>query len=311
MLSLERLKALRAVYEHGSIRAAARSLHVTPSALSQQIAKLQQEVGSALTASQGRGVRLTPAGLLLAERAEAILQLVARAESDLRVLDTEVLGVVRVGSFTSASRVIVPRAINELHKNHPQLEIRFQANEAEELIEAVHSGALDLALVDSYDGSPISIPAGVDVQALHRDVVDVALPRNHPLATHRRIALEQLGDVPWVAWRPGLTFADWLVQTMRRRGIEPNIQYEVPEFATQLAFVAAGLGAAVVPRLANVWVPASVALVEVEPVLGREILAIERRDGDRPAVRAVIDALQRSFETESQSAASGQLAGNT
>jgi DNA-binding transcriptional LysR family regulator len=303
VLNLDRLASLVAVRDHGSIRAAAQVLHLTPSALSQQLARLQQEIGSAVTAPHGRGIRLTPMGLLLAERATAILDLAARAESELASFDTAVAGIVRVGSFTSASRVIVPRAVRELKKAHPELEIRFHANDSEVLLDAVHQGILDLALVDSWDGSPLPVPAGVSAEVLYRDVADIALPNDHPLARRRKVSLEQLGDVAWVAWRPGETFTDWLIQTLRRRGIEPNIQYDVPEFATQLEFVAAGLGAAIVPRLASVWVSPAVSLVEVEPALGREILAVLRRDGDRPAVRAVVSALRDSFAAESERSA--------
>lgn len=299
MLNLERLQALAAVYEHGSIRAAAETLHVTPSALSQQIAKLQQETGSALTAPLGRGLRLTPVGLLLAERARAILDLAARAEADLAALDTDVIGVVRVGSFTSASRVIVPRALTDLKRDHPQLDVRFMTDESDGLMAAVHDGGLDLALVDSWDGVPLRIPAGVDAECLYRDVVDVALPNDHPLASRQKVSLGELWDIAWVVWRPGQTFTDWLVQAMRRFGVEPKIQYDVADFATQLEFVAAGLGAAVVPRLASVWVSDAVTMVEVEPDLGREILAISRRDSDRPALRAVVQALQQSFDAQS------------
>jgi DNA-binding transcriptional LysR family regulator len=299
VLNLDRLQAVVALHDHGSIRAAAQILHLTPSALSQQIARLQQEIGSPLTAPQGRGVRLTPVGLLLAERAKAILDLAARAEADVASLDTEVVGIVRIGSFTSASRVVVPRAIGDLRARYPDLEIRFHADESEALVDAVQQGVLDLALVDSWDGFPLLFPAGVHAQALYRDVADIALPNDHPLAHRASVSLEELADVAWVAWRPGETFTGWLIRTLRRHGVEPNIQYVVPEFATQLEFVAAGLGAAVVPRLAGVWVSDSVTLVEVDPSLGREILAISRRDSRRPALRAVVDALQRSFDTES------------
>src|SRR6478735_9121537 len=102
MLSVDRLRALCAVAEHGSIGAAARALHVTPSGVSQQLGKFEREVG----------------GRLLARRGQEVISLLAQAESEVVSLDRDVVGELRIGSFSSAGRVVVPTAVATLRSRH-------------------------------------------------------------------------------------------------------------------------------------------------------------------------------------------------
>ncbi|ABG99832.1 transcriptional regulator, LysR family protein (plasmid) [Rhodococcus jostii RHA1] len=295
MLSVERIRALCAVAEQGSVAAAARSLYVTPSGVSQQLAKLEKEVGVALLVQVGRGVQLTQAGRLLAQRGQDIISLLAQAESEVASLDSDVAGELRIGSFSSASRVVVPRAIARMRQLHPGLEVSFVAGDTDDLLPAVVGRELDLAVVDSWVTMPLHLPEDVICTPIHQDVADVALPADHRLAAAEQIELDEVADMPWTTWRKGESFHTWLVQTLRMRGVEPEIRYEVPEFAAQLEFVAHGLAAALIPRLARIWVPDDVAIVAVHPVLRREIFAVRRKDNDRPTVRAGIDALSEVF----------------
>ncbi|MFE7117369.1 LysR family transcriptional regulator, partial [Streptomyces sp. NPDC057654] len=111
MFSVDRLRALAAVAAHGSIARAAESLHITPSGLSQQLAKLEREAGHALLEPQGRSVRITHAGRVLAAHAERVLGQLAAAEADLHDLNDEVLGPLRIGGVGSAVRTLLPRTL--------------------------------------------------------------------------------------------------------------------------------------------------------------------------------------------------------
>lgn len=102
--------------------------------------------------------------------------------------------------------------------------------------------------------------------------------------------------MPWATWHRDCAHHTWMIQTLREHGVEPDIRFEVPDFGAQLEFVARGLAAALVPRLARIWAPDGVALVPVRPTLHRQIYAVHRRDNARPNVRAGIAALQRAFE---------------
>ena len=122
---------------------------------------------------------------------------------------------------------------------------------------------------------------------------NVALPALHPRAHQASIALDDLAFEPWIAWLAGSICHDWLAHTLRRRGHEPRVAHTASEYATQLALVAAGLGAAVIPRLGRGVVPPGVAIVACEPALHRQVYAVWRRDASRKAaIQAAVDAFQ-------------------
>ncbi|MGE2735875.1 LysR family transcriptional regulator [Mycolicibacterium vaccae] len=297
MLGLDRLRALCAVADHGSIAAAARALHVTSSGVSQQLAKLEREVGVPLLIHAGRGVQLTPAGRLLATRGHEVMSLLVRAEAEVASLDDEVSGELRISAIVSAGRVVIPEVVAQLRALHPNLVVHFATDDTDDMLPALLRREVDLAVVDSWMTMPLVLPEEVQRTHIHREPADVALPADHPLAGADAVDLAAVADLPWSTWRRNESFHNWLVQTLHSRGVAPRFQYEVPEFAAQLEFVARGLAAALVPRLARVWVPDGVAVVPVHPVLERDIFAVRRRDNDRPSVRAGVDALARVFGT--------------
>src|SRR5947208_15872975 len=121
MLNLERLRTLDALARHGSVSAAAEALHVTTSAVSQQLGKLEREAGQQLLAKNGRGVRLTDAGRLLSEHAARILSQVELAQSDLEAHRGEAVGSLAIGAFPTAVRGLFPQALARLCGEHPQV----------------------------------------------------------------------------------------------------------------------------------------------------------------------------------------------
>ncbi|MCZ4522271.1 LysR family transcriptional regulator [Rhodococcus sp. 1R11] len=296
MLNVERVRALCSVAEHGSVAEAARQLHVTASGVSQQLAKLEREVGVELLTQAGRGVQLTEAGRVLAQRGQQILALIATSEAEIASLGVDVAGELRIGSFSSATRSVIPRALAVLRERHSRLEVSFVAGDAEDLLRDIERRHLDVALVDSWVTLPLRLPEGTRHTLVHEDVADVALPADHPESGSETVDLTNLADMPWTTWRKGESFHLWLVQTLRTRGVEPLIRYEVPEFAAQLEFVASGLAASLLPRLARVHVPENVAIRAVDPPLRREIYALWRADNSRPSIEAAVQALREVFE---------------
>lgn len=294
-MNVERLRALCGVADHGSVAAAADELGVTPSGVSQQLGKLEREMGAVLLERDGRGVRLTDAGALLARRGHEILSLMARAESEVASMRGEVVGGLRLGAFVSASRVALPDAITRLRTEHPNLQLTLAEGEAEALIPKVMRRAMDLAVVDSWSTLPLQIPSDAVFTTLHRDVADVALPADHPLAQRESVPLAELGGLSWAAWSDGTGFHQWLVQTLRANGVDPRVDYQVAEFATHLEFVDRGLAAALIPRLARIETPPGVRIVRTTPTLHRDVMALWRADNDRPTVRAGVSALRAVF----------------
>ena len=295
MLDLDRLRALSAVATYGSVSAAADVLHVTTSAVSQQVAKLERETGQKLLERNGRGVRLTDAAALLATHAERILAMVEEAESDLEAQRGEVVGELALSAFPTAARGLVPGGAarpeppapapeggparaGAAHGRPPGRPWRDRPGRRPGLVQRAAG----------HPGRPVKA-------SLVDDIADVALPAGHPLAARPVIDLGELHGDSWIAQSPGAICRDWLVHTLRSAGLEPRIAHTADEYATQLALVATGLGIAVVPRLGRCDVPEGVRIVPVRPALTRHVYAIWRAEAARrPAIRATVAALRAS-----------------
>lgn len=296
MFDLARLRVLHAVAGHGSLAAAAQALHLTPSAVSQQMAKLEREAGCALAERQGRGLRLTDEGRVLAAHADRILAAVAAASADLDERRGRVLGDVTIGAFPTAARGLAPAVLTMCATRYPDLRIRLQEVEPYQSLGRVASGDLDLAIAQDWANLPVAVPERLASTDIGLDNADIAMPADHPLASRDSVRLLDLAREPWIASTVGTICYDWLTSTFRRAGHEPVIAHQAAEFPTQLALVAAGLGVAVVPRLAADSVPDGVRLVPVRPALLRRVFAVWRAEaGRRPAIRAVVDALKATF----------------
>ncbi|MDW6058309.1 LysR family transcriptional regulator [Streptomyces sp. FXJ1.4098] len=294
MLNLERLRTLYAVSRHGSVSGAAEGLHVTTSAVSQQLAKLERETGQQLLAKNGRGVRLTDAGRLLADHAARILSQVELAQADLEAQRGQAVGELMMGAFPTAVRGIFPDVLSRLRIAHPKLRARLQEMEPDESVPAVVRGDIDLAVVLDWYNKPLPMPDGLVKAPLLDDPVDLAMPADHPLADREAVDPEEFADDEWISWPQGGFCFDWLMITLRGKGLEPRICHTAREHHTQLALIAAGLGVAVVPRLGRGVVPEGVRVVPVrQHTMRRHVYAIWRADADRrPSIRAAVDVLR-------------------
>ncbi|GHE68108.1 LysR family transcriptional regulator [Streptomyces capitiformicae] len=293
MLNLERLRTLDALARHGSVSGAAEGLHVTTSAVSQQMTKLEREVGQQLLAKNGRGVRLTDAGRLLADHAARILSQVELAQADLEAQRGQVVGDLRLAAFPTAVRGLLPAVFRALRDDHPALRVRSRELEPERAIGAVIRGDADLAVVLDWYNKPLPVPEGLARASILDDPVEVALPEDHTLAGREEIDLEELADEAWVAWPEGEFCHEWLLYTLRANGIEPHIAHRAGEHHTQLALVAAGLGVCIAPRLGRDPMPGGVRTVPVRHRVHRSVYAVWRADADRrPSIRAAVAALK-------------------
>ncbi|MFG2620916.1 LysR substrate-binding domain-containing protein [Streptomyces sp. NPDC048507] len=293
MLNLERLRTLDALARHGSVSGAADGLHVTTSAVSQQMAKLEREVGQPLLAKNGRGVRLTDAGRLLAGHAARIISQVELAQADVEAQRGQAVGELRIGSFPTAMRGLLPAALTDLRTDHPELRVMVREQEPEEAMLAVVRGDLDMALAIDWHNKRMPVPAELARAHLLDDAADVAVPAGHPLADRAGISLADFAEDDWISWNEGQFCHEWLVFTLRGTGTEPRIAHIAEEHHTQLAFVEAGLGVCVTPRLGRGPVPPGVRLLPVSDAVRRHVYAVWRSDaGRRPSIRAAVEALR-------------------
>lgn len=293
MLNLDRLRALHAVSAHGSIIAAADTLNVTTSAVSQQLAKLASETGQALLERHGRGVRLTDAAAALVLRTQRVLLLLEEAEAELDANETAVAGQITIAAFATAARGLAPQAIGALRKKYPQIGLTFHEQEPHDSIPRLVRRDVDVIIINDWENAPIALPDGLTKAPLFDDVADIALPPGHPLATAKTIKLADVSGEEWIAWPSGSICHDFLMHTLRTSGHEPKIAHTAGEYETQLALVAAGLGCCVLPRLGRGTVPKNVTVLPSEPALRRHVYAAWRTHSSRRnVIRAAVEEFQ-------------------
>ena len=297
MLDVRRLQVLREVARHRSLSAAAAALSYTPSAVSQQIAALEREVGVGLVERGARGAVLTDAGKTLVRHADEILGRMAAAQEELQALAGLKAGRLRLGAFSTAGAVLVPRAVKAFRDLHPGVEVSLVELDPEEAIPQLRARELDLALVYEFpvvEDLPLD---GLDYVHLLDDRLYVALPEAHRLTRRRRIKLRELADEPWIQGvHRGSTVAV-LPGACRAAGFEPKIVFRSDDHMAVEGFVAAGLGVAVVPQIALATARRDIAirLLEVEgDLLTRDVgVAIPSGSYRPPAVSAMVAVLEK------------------
>src|SRR5690606_10512561 len=278
---------------HGSVSGAAAGLHITTSAVSQQLAKLEREAGQRLLAKNGRGVRLTDAGRLLAEHAARILSQVELAQADLEAQRGQVAGELRVSAFPTAARGLFPTALAALREQHPALRVRSRELEPEKGISGVVRGDLDLAVVLDWYNKPMPLPDGLVKAPVLDDAAGGARRAGHRLAGREEVDLGELADDEWITWGEGEFCHEWLMFTLRSRGIVPIVGHRAAESHTQLALVAAGLGVCIAPLLGRDPLPDGVVTVPLRQRVRRHVYVVWRADADRrPSIRAAVRELR-------------------
>jgi DNA-binding transcriptional LysR family regulator len=250
MLDVRRMKVLREVASRGSFSAAAEALNFTQSAVSQHITTLEREAGTQLVERGSRGVRLTEAGRLLVEHAEAILARIECAEEDLAALAGLRGGRLRLLGFQSAGATLVPRAVAAFHERHPRVDLGMREAEPDEASARLKSGEADLALVYDHDATAGLLAPELELIPLIDDPYDVILPAGHRLAARRRLSLADLAKEPWIASTSTCGCRRITEHVCREAGYEPRVAFEADETLAAQALVAAGVGVTPLPRLA-------------------------------------------------------------
>ena len=293
MIDLAALASLRAVDTYGSVVAAADALGYTPSAVSQQIKRLERQTGVVLLERVGRGVVLTGHGRHLVDAGARLLADLEQVEAGLHHRAGHVAGHLRLTAFSTAMRGLVAPVVRRLRDEHPDLTLALVEREPWETVDLVASGQTDLGVVHRWGDVPIAIPGHLVATPVARDVADVIVRARHPLADRARVSPHDLVDEEWVATPDGSICREWLTRMYVGTGRQPRIAHQAMEFDSHLALVRAGLGIALVPRLGRA--PLGEELVAVpahDPEPTREVIAVHRRSmADSPAVRAVLDAL--------------------
>ncbi|GAA1383225.1 LysR family transcriptional regulator [Kitasatospora putterlickiae] len=295
MIDARRLRTLRAVADHRTVTAAAAALYLTPSAVSQQLAALEQETGHHLLAREGRGVRLTAAGEILLGHADAVLAQLERAEADLAAYSAGVSGEVTVASFATGISLVLAPAIGALAAGAPGVRLKVLDAEGDASLPMVLDGRADLAVAVEYRGAPRADDARLTRVPLYAEPFEAVLPLGHPLAdAEGPIAVADLAGEPWIGPYPGNPCHDVVLLACEHAGFQPRLVHSSDDFRAVVALASAGAGVALVPRSALLGVDLGrVAVRPVDSALAtRRVFAAVRAGADgHPLIRPVLDAL--------------------
>ena len=298
MLDVRRLRLLSELHERGTVTAVAQALAYTPSAVSQQLATLEREAGVALLERDGRRLRLTDAGRGLVEHAAAVIARLELAESELAAAaGEEVAGRVRVAAFQTAASGLVLPLLGAMAAEHPKLRLELIEMEAEEGLDLLRRGEVDLVVAEEYDYAPRPRDPSLVWRELCRDPLVLVLPASHPLAAADpdTVPLAGLAGEVWATPRSGTAFDDSMVRACRALGgFEPDRRHRSNDLAVLEQLVAAGEAVALLPSLGRPGgVPGVVVRRAAEAPLERSIfLALRRASAGRAALEAVAGALR-------------------
>jgi DNA-binding transcriptional LysR family regulator len=278
-MELHQLTYFVAVARHLHFTRAATELHVAQPSVSQQIRKLETELGTQLFHRMGRAVSLTPAGELLVPWAQRVLADVDQARVEIQELAGLRRGRLAVGATPSISTILLPPALGAFHARYPGVMLMLREAGSRDLVRLLEQGELDLAVIILPVRHPI-----LDTTPILDEELVLAVPPGHELAGRDAVAVAELGDVPLVMFRVGYDLRDTTLAAFRRAGFEPTIALEGGEMDSVLRLVGAGLGVAIVPRLVVEPGGPVVGVRLRSPRLSRTVALANRRD--RPLSRA-------------------------
>jgi DNA-binding transcriptional LysR family regulator len=285
MVTLVQLRVIDAVRRHGSLTAAAGALHYTQPSISHHLARLEAQTGARLLQRVGRGIRLTEAGRLLADRAAEIIGRVDSATAELSALVGLNAGRVRLAGFNSVMSSLVPQAAAILARQYPGLELGLTDTHPEDALQQLRAGHVDVAVIFRYDDTA---PEDVSVRLIH--LLDDPL---FLLTTSGGTTLTAHKDTPWIAGCERCR--SHLVEMCERAGFSPHLAYTTDDAIVMQSLVAAGMGVTTIPGLALRAHRHPAITATQLPLPPRHIYAATYGDPpDPPATAALLAALTKA-----------------
>jgi molybdate transport repressor ModE-like protein len=293
MLDVKRLRILREVAAQGSFSAAADALYLSQSAVSQQIATLEKEVGMQLLDRARGGPKLTDAGRVVVGHAEAAIARLDEAERELAAIAGLEGGELRLASFPSASATVLTEAVSVFHGRHPKVRLSIAEAEPELSLPRLKGGELDLALSFDYPSVPGAPDRDLELTLLLTESMHLALPKKHPLAERQVVPLAELSEERWLCGSRPSSCGEVVFRTCRDAGFEPQVGFESDDYHVMQGFVAAGLGFTLLPDLALPTLRSDLVVRATDPPAPqRRVWAATRSQGARsPATEEMLSIL--------------------
>lgn len=295
-MDVRHLALLRELAERGSVAAVAAATHRTPSAVSQQLKTAARHFGIPLTEADGRGLRLTPAGSLLAAGGAAVAVAIEKVQADLDAFRSAPTGTVTVGMLPSAATYLLPQAIAELALE--PINVRCDDIDIPEDEFPALAAEYDIVLAHSLSTAAPPATWGMRTQHLLREPLDIALPARHRLADQESLVPAQLVEEDWIGVPTGFPFDTVLLEIERHTNRSLHVVQRLRDNRLVEAFVAAGHGIAVLPRFTTRPTSEIVLRPLADIPTGRHVFITMRPDrAERLAVRRVVQALTHAART--------------
>jgi LysR family transcriptional regulator, transcription activator of glutamate synthase operon len=292
-MELRQLRYLVALAEERHFTRAAEREHIAQPALSQQIRRLEDELGVGLVARTTRSVALTDAGQALVARARRILAEIDAAHAEIERLTGLQTGHVSVGAMHTMGPIDLSLPLAIFHQRHPGVELTVREQSSEELAEMLRVDELDLAFLSVTERIESH---GLGLHQLVSEELAVIVPQDHPLASRRRIRMAELISEQFISYREGARLRELLMAAGAHAGFQPQIKLESNESLRIRRLVARGMGVAILPRSDAAGPGAGVAVATlIEPALHRDI-TLAWREGRRHSPAAA-EFLALSLET--------------
>ncbi|MPZ60902.1 MAG: LysR family transcriptional regulator [Propionibacteriales bacterium] len=293
MLDVTRLRVLAAVARHGSVTKAAQVLHYAQPSVSHHLARLEAETGARLFQRVGRGIRLTEAGRVLAERAEEVLGRLDAAENELAAISGLAAGRVRLAAFPSAFATVVPDSVARFGASYPGLDLRLVEAEPPSALRMLRAGEVDVAMVFTHEPDRISETDGLHTTALFDEPLFLVLP---PGSRRRRARLADHADDAWIAGCERCR--EHLLEQCANAGFAPQVAFSTDDYVAVQSLVAAGVGVSTLPGLALAAHRHPDVVLSRLPGEVRHVLAATYGDPpDPPAVTALVECLAAAAES--------------
>ena len=290
-----RVRVLRMVATCGTVTGAAEALHYTPSAVSQQLRTLAKDLGVELVVQDGRRIRLTPAARVLLDQTESLYARWEEIRGLVALADDEGGGALRLCGFSTAAAALLPRVAAHLRQSQPSWQVRIIEVEPKQCFELLLADQADVAVVVATAELPSADDPRFELNQLLVDPLDLLLPENHRLAHEPYVQLADLAEEAWIMDRPGRPYHQLLQSACAAAGFTPAVAHHAAEWDTGAAMVAAGLGIALIPRLAHppVGYPVVRVALSGEPAPSRRIVTgIRRGSREHPTIVAALRTLE-------------------
>jgi DNA-binding transcriptional LysR family regulator len=293
-MDLVRLRTLRELALRTTMAAVADALRISPSAVSQQIAQLEEELQVELVERRGRGVLLTPAGKRLVVHVEKLTAILEEAKTDIAAMRSVVAGELRVAAFPSIASMVMPRTMRALERQHPHLAVVFDELEPIDGLAALRSWQVDIALIDDLTLAGVLPQTGIETQKLSVDELLVMLPSTHRLARRKSVRLEDLRDEHWALDMRG-TYSEAIILACAKAGFRPLINGHCNGFPAIAAMVTAGCSVSVMPGLRVRSNRGNFRVAHLDPPITRTILVALHPGAQRnPAIAAFLAQIKQT-----------------